>query len=384
MERVALTFPVFYHCAIKGACPLQQYNCVNMLLCGKMKTDDGTSISETTASVYVNGVKPLPKDLIFDLLHLSADEVIRRLKELNFFDVSAIAAALARLLEVVPISLSTKEELLKLSNTPNLEYLFICEVFWAAIKNPASNTTRISREEKDIIKACRDNAPLFPIPPVSESVIDTAAEEPESPLDGQHGKTDFLHHAEPDSIQTIGNFEEILHVCKWVAKSSAQREGILDFCNSTVVNAPGLINLDIEDVAAVLPKNDASYAVLLKCEGNIDEVIQYIEHSYSHNFSSTISFLLSIEVSTEIDMGEAFTITDTICSKCSPDVNSFIGLRLDEDISPEDIRLYIIASIPVNDSVPESKAEVPHPANEVVEVGEVDENDQFPLNLFKK
>lgn len=61
MERVALTFPVFYHCAIKGACPLQQYNCVNMLLCGKMKTDDGTSISETTASVYVNGVKPFRK-----------------------------------------------------------------------------------------------------------------------------------------------------------------------------------------------------------------------------------------------------------------------------------------------------------------------------------
>ena len=68
MNKIELTFPVFYHCAIKGACALQQYNCVNVLLCGKPKADDSTSISESTASVYVNGAKPLPKDLIFDLL----------------------------------------------------------------------------------------------------------------------------------------------------------------------------------------------------------------------------------------------------------------------------------------------------------------------------
>ena len=40
MNKIELTFPVFYHCAIKGACALQQYNCVNVLLCGKPKADD--------------------------------------------------------------------------------------------------------------------------------------------------------------------------------------------------------------------------------------------------------------------------------------------------------------------------------------------------------
>ena len=122
MNKIELTFPVFYHCAIKGACALQQYNCVNVLLCGKPKADDSTSISESTASVYVNGAKPLPKDLIFDLLHLPSDEIIRRLKELNFFDVSAIADALERLLEMVSISTSAKEELLKVRQKPGQEY----------------------------------------------------------------------------------------------------------------------------------------------------------------------------------------------------------------------------------------------------------------------
>ena len=62
MGKLELTFPIFYHCAIKGACSLQQYNCVNVLLNGELKSDSGMSISESTVSVYVNGTKPLPKD----------------------------------------------------------------------------------------------------------------------------------------------------------------------------------------------------------------------------------------------------------------------------------------------------------------------------------
>ena len=127
MNKIELTFPVFYHCAIKGACALQQYNCVNVLLCGKPKADDSTSISESTASGICKRRQPLPKDLIFDLLHLPSDEIIRRLKELNFFDVSAIADALERLLEMVSISTSAKEELLKVRQKPGQEYQFLCE-----------------------------------------------------------------------------------------------------------------------------------------------------------------------------------------------------------------------------------------------------------------
>ncbi len=51
-----------------------------------------------------------------------------------------------------------------------------------------------------------------------------------------------------------------------------------------------------------------------------------------------------------------------------------------------DVGLYILAGVPANDSVPESKAEVPQsaPEDEVVEDEMVDENDQFSLNLFRK
>ena len=156
MDKLELTFPIFYHCAIKGACSLQQYNCVNVLLNGEPKSDSGISISESTASVYVNGAKPLPKDMIFDILHRPTAEIVRRLRELNFFDVTAIADSMERLLELVDVSAAAKNELLNMRRGEDPEYRFLSEVFRSALKNSPS-TKRLIVEEKAQIHACRSS-----------------------------------------------------------------------------------------------------------------------------------------------------------------------------------------------------------------------------------
>ena len=169
-----------------------------------------------------NGAKPLPKDIVAELLHLSTEELVRRFTTLNYFDGSAIVEVLVRLLDNISISPLAKNELLIFANNPETKFHFISKVFLAAIKNP-TKVSRLTKAEKAIIKCCRDNTP---VPDDEEQVpiadSGTSHFETPSPLDQV-----FSNEIFEDILKTIGevsfspsspclNYEQrLLTVSKW-------------------------------------------------------------------------------------------------------------------------------------------------------------------------
>lgn len=385
MARMKLTFPVFYHCAVKGACSLQQYHCVNVLLTGKLKADDSISISESTASVYVNGAKPLPKDLIRDLLHLPSEEIVRRFRELNYFDVSAIADAVARLLDMVDMSPSARDELLRARQGKNAEYAFLCEVFRSALRNPTP-TVRLTLQEKAAVRLCRNRA--------------EAADDPQDDLSKQtvpsepsEKQPDIAETADTESVssQYERQRRELLQVYEYTAETPQQLSYLFDLCVEKMVDQPSMILLDHADVAAVLPREPDEYAVFLECSGNSEEIDAYIRSTTY--FKNALSALIYISGSESIGLSEMTAITNSIQSKCLDDANIMFGCGFDASMANGDLCLYLSITLrrekkqaesedssgPCEDTQSGNTSETSDPdATE-----EPDENKQFPLNLFR-
>ena len=358
---------------------MQQYNCVNLLLRGRVKSDDGMGISEATASVYVNGVKTLPKDLIYELLHLPAYEIIRRLKELNIFDVSLIVESVVKLLEVTSLSLSVREELLEILDTPNQEYRFLCEVFWCALKNPIS-TVRLTKEDRDLIKSCRINS-------MSSGKNASAPEDPEiqeaEPAGATTDQPDGLgYDREPVDPPVAGQFKTLLSVQKWAAQMPEEWQDVYDFSARNFVDQSDFLSIEAADLKVILPTPDDLVPVLLlKCEGTFDEIVGYVEKI--HDFDGAVSALFFLSGPFEpLSLDHLNTVANIVQGHCSPDATIIFGCKLNEEISSDRICLYILATLPrfpYKSSVDAASAEESR-AKEEDEAP--DENDQFPLNLF--
>ena len=380
MGKLELTFPIFYHCAIKGACSLQQYNCVNVLLNGELKSDSGMSISESTASVYVNGTKPLPKDMIFGILHLSTEEIIRRLQELNFFDVTAIADSVTRLLDIVNISATAKKALLDMRQGEDPEYLFLCEVFRSALKNPTP-IKRLTVEEKALIHACRSSSPDDDGQRQFQKDAAHSADEIEDepvPLQAKTAPSDSVSGLAHQPLQYEKDRRELLRVYQYTAETDAQQRDLMDFCIETFAVRESFINVDQEDITAVLPYDSEEYAVSLEYRGAMDEIKRYIMRS-SH-FSKAVSILIYIVGPGNVGLNDISELTSVIQDKCADEVNIIFGVEFDDSIAEGDLCVYLVASLRKKQEEAVKKTEDPKGTpNEDVP----DERDQFPLNLFK-
>lgn len=290
MAHLQLTFPVFYHCAIKKASPYTQYNLVNLLLTGSIKGYDLRSIPESTASLYVNGTKPLPKDMIYELLHLSDDALFHRLEELNFSDIYAAADATARLLEIVSITPAAREQLLE-HNTEETVYDFLIEVFRTALKNSAFHTVRLRKEDLALIQSCRD-----PAAPAAERPLPQKAPEPvEKPVRniGSLSRPSAAKTALTESIlqymtelgnsqnvnplEPLGDYEEHLLIRTLHPSSYASKEDLVKSFYSLLEddNRPYL-SIDYADLMSVVKGADAEALLVLECMGQEDDVLHYL------------------------------------------------------------------------------------------------------------
>ena len=385
MSQIKLTFPIFYHCAIKGACSLQQYHCVNVLLAGKLKSDDSTSISESTASVYVNGAKPLPKDMIFHLLHLPAEEIVRRLRELNFFDVSAVADAVVRLLDLVDISSSAKAELLRARQGENAEYAFLGEVFRSSLRNPAP-TVRLTIEEKATVRLCRNRA---------ETAGDTMGNSPEQEVSPEQTEAQTNTPKETDTQSASFQYEqqrrELLHVYEYTAETPQQLSTLFHLCVEKMVDQPSFINLDYADIAAVLPREPDEYAVFLECRGNSTEIATYIRQST--HFKNAAAVLIYISGPESFGIEAVSELTAPIQDNCPDEANIIFGIRYDDSLADNEFRLYLTITLRGEQEQTESRdSSSQHTDSQRFHSfvsdtpdtpEEPDESDQFPLNLFK-
>ena len=293
MADLQLTFPVFYHCAVKKASPNTQYNAVNLLLTGSIKGYDHSSIPESTASLYVNGTKPLPKDMIYELLHLSDDALFHRLEELNFSDIYAAADAAARLLEIVSISPAAKEQLLAY-HTEKTAYDFLAEVFRTALKNSAFQTVRLRKEDLALIQSCRNPAAPAAEPPAPQK----KAEPAEKPLRNigtlsprvEWGKTTLTesilqYMTELDTRQKrnpldpLGDYEEHLLIRTLHPSSYASREDLAKtFYSLLEGDSRPYLSIDYADLMAVVNGADGESLLVLEFMGEEEDVLHALTH----------------------------------------------------------------------------------------------------------
>ena len=336
MQQLELTFPGYYHCAIKKASPITQYNSVNLLLTGSVMMDTTQSIQETAASIYVNGVKPLPKDLIYDLLCRPEEELIRRFRELQFFDASAIADAIARLLTVVNITPSAKDELLSF-HTPGQEYLFLCQVFRAALKNSAFKTQKLEKKDKALIQACRDNAL-----PTEETVVLTPKEEAVPPAPVQHSEVGkeapsvlksylkfFL-----DDTAPAGCFDDQLFIRTWHPNPGSSAEDIANYLYSFIEEAEHpFVQLDYADLLSVTRGPHPSSCFMLECVGEQEEVLHYLTDLHRLRGAAAVAAVLDMHPEGSFGMIEA--VCAAIIDSMGNDI-IFYGVRLEYDL-PENL-----------------------------------------------
>ena len=376
MANLQLTFPVFYHCAVKKASPYPQYKVINLLLTGSLASD---VVPESAASLYANGTKPLPKGTIYDLLQLSDQDLYDRFQALNFSDIFVSAEALARLLEVVSISPSAKAQLLR-HNLPEKEYEFLIQVFRAALKNSTFHTVRLNKEDLTLIQSCREpveepvpQTPEEPAPQTPEAPApDEEHKDPSSLLDRlkdfqpidpddlekteppvrnigslrpaiEHGKTDIaesylkfmaeLNESNTNPLDPLGDYTDQLLIRTLFPSAQVSRKDLLDafysLIDSEEDDGPPLIALDYADLMSVVQDADAEDLFVLECMGREEEVLHYLTRQPS--LSGVKRAAMVCTLSTDASFELANDLAEAVMESMGHDM-IFIGVRLSMEI----------------------------------------------------
>lgn len=165
-----LTFATFFICGVKKMSNYSQRTCVNLLLKGILseKAKDGGIgvIVDTDCTNYVKGERKLSADIQIELGKLSSEEIIKRVKDINFRDPANAADALRVLVKNSSLSEKDKNALLKnyqkdqegQEGQEGQELKFIAEVFMRSVKE--DNCHRLTQEQKDTLLNYRYNHTL--------------------------------------------------------------------------------------------------------------------------------------------------------------------------------------------------------------------------------
>lgn len=147
MNKLSLCFPTFYYCVIKENSHLPQYQTVSILLTGKERpaeSYDKSFISDSTVTNYIKGRKTIRDNILTPLLRSSSDQIIERLKRLDFQSIRPIALAAMNLVaEAANINSHEKSALYERYKDSGKEYDFVAAVFLTALRCPPNLMTVI-------------------------------------------------------------------------------------------------------------------------------------------------------------------------------------------------------------------------------------------------
>lgn len=359
---IDLTFPVFYYCAIQGNCGVtQQFHQVNMLFTGWGWGESSDSIDKTFISAVLNGRKLMPQWTVEKVKALSDEDMMARFKKLAFNDVYAVAEALARLVGVCSLSAARRRELLRYAGEPENVYLFLCDVFRAAISNTANPFAKLKKEDREtqwkatlqLIEACRNDTlpkeepvdpPEPPTPPESPSSPD--ADSQEVPEEGASSllerlpkiDTAWLEGLEPlepldfEGLSELSEQEQGLLVvtrCQPPQKSSfkAAAEFYYDYLQfDAALDAESVgPELEIADILKVLTYGDLRSSYLLEIGGEKDEVLEYL--TYKSGFDRTKAMLVMTDLSCWADLSSLDYIYAIMQQKVEPQCLCIFGAR---------------------------------------------------------
>lgn len=354
-----LTFPVFYYCAIQGNCGVtQQFHQVNILFTGWNWGENSAGIDKTFISAVLNGRKLMPQWIVEEVKELSDEDLMARFKKLAFNDVYAVAEALARLVGVCSLSAARRRELLRYAGEPENVYLFLCDVFRAAISNTANPFAKLKKEDREtqwkaalqLIEACRNDTLPKEEPSGSEEPPSPPTEEPqetpEAPATSSESEMlkklkikdpelEDLEPLEPLDFEGLSELSEqeqgllVVTRCQPPQKSSfkAAAEFYYDYLQfDAALDAESIgPELEIADILKVLTYGDLRSSYLLEIGGEKDEVLEYL--TYKSGFDWTKAMLVMTDLSSWADLSSLDYIYAIMQQKVDPQCLCLFGAR---------------------------------------------------------
>jgi len=281
-----------------------QYDAVSILLLGKKKGDIELSvITDTVASNYVKGKKPISKPIMDALLQCDEAEIIRRLKLLEFQNVSYINNVLSSLIdEAFNISEHDKASIKERKNSQDSEFSFIAAVFMAAIRCPKASACVIDSDIELQIKAMRK--PTSSIPELYD--ITRAVRM-------QHTQIEFPH----------------------------DYKKVTEFFNLSQTTGTGVMTLDNGHIQSVFEYGTKLYNYYLTTfsgpAGNMAEAI-----SQMNFFARSTAILVHLSYANDIAISFAESISRAIQAQLDPDAMVYFGTDPREDLPVSVCRVKIL------------------------------------------
>lgn len=336
MERMDLTFPVFYQCAVKGQTRVPQYHCVNILLYGRFAdSKDGATIAQPTTCVYVRGRNQIPGDLVSEVSALPKDELLRRFELLHLHDISAVVNALVRLLDLVSLTDETKNELLKLTVEPGQAYQFIIAMYLTALTAPTVFSHLLSKEQIDLITRCRNNT-------LNENPPSAQMKEPFATKDAQNQGPISPHLSIWDSGSVSSIKHRRFHSVDEHDSILAHFAPLFPIVGANE-NNKAIIALELADIMRLLPNNyhteQCELFELLGTESMILNTIPMLS-----NLCGSDAVLLYIEGTLDISLETVNGFSSAIQDLITPDGHIIFGATINDNFDSGQHRVSILFS----------------------------------------
>jgi len=361
-----LTFPVFYHGAIRNCCGVkQQYIQMNLLLNGTTQPENpGDYVQKDLASSYANGRKSLPDWRVQSMCALSDEELTARLQLLEFVDVYAVAESLIRLLDIVSVSAPRRRELLRYAGAPETVYLFLCDLLRAAISN-SPRTVRLKAQDLNKINTCRNALPSegaqgseaktapSTSPPKESSVSDASPLDPEEdsqsceptldPLDPEDLFADPLSEFSPlqSTILLVATRHDPPPKCSFKTMAGYYHQCLqaqVVFCheNEEIIGQ----SPEITDILETLSLGDFRRSFLLEISGHPEEVLAYLR--CKSDFEGAESALMLADAAYQEDTGCLDELCTLVQNRLGPHRPCLFYTRQHKQIPEDQISLWLL------------------------------------------
>ena len=327
MSMPRLSFATFFHCAIKPNSRLKQYDIVNILLIGRPSLELSVPIDQPAASNYVNGKKPIAQNILDDVFSCERDEIISRLRKLEFQDIRSVVDALVNLVNAdTYLSDTEKEHLTQQTIIPEHEYTFVASVFLSALKCPKEAVSFISKETKLQLQACRTSRP------------------------GPGGKVPQTSY-EPLDLNSQEDIDKLFDPSRSVSIQRTQVSYPFDLnaimAHFNLFNEPkqGNMNIDTSNVLHVFSEGTKRFEYhLTTFSGNIEDVTSTI--SASQFFVNCQEALLYVECASDVPLSQIETVSQSAANQPDPNAPLHCGVSLNENLQRSTCKVSVLTCTP--------------------------------------
>ena len=328
MSVPRLSFATFFHCAIKPNSRLKQYDIVNILLLGKPYDEITISpIEQSAASNYANGKKSIAQNILDDVFSCELDEILLRLKRLEFQDIQFVVDALVNLINAdTYLSDTEKEHLTQQASIPEHEYAFVASVLLSALKCPKEDVCFVGKDTKLQLQACRTSRL------------------------GPEGKVTQVPYV-PLELSSQEDIDKLFNPSRSVSIQRTQVSYPFDLnaivAHFNMLNKPkqGNMNIDASNVLHVFSEGTRRFEYhLTTFSGNVENVANTI--SVSQFFVNCQEALLYVECAPDVPLALIEILSQTAANQPDPNTTLHFGVKLNESLPSSACKVSVLTCTP--------------------------------------